>query len=54
MSYKIIVARYNENIEWLHSEMTNYIIYNKGNKLNIENEICLENINISKNDWKKN
>lgn len=44
MSYKIIVARYNENIEWLNSELSNCIIYNKGNKLNIENEICLENI----------
>ena len=28
MSYKIIVARYNENIEWLNSEMSNCIIYN--------------------------
>ena len=44
MSYKIIVARYNENIEWLNSEMKNCIIYNKGNKLNIENEVILENI----------
>jgi hypothetical protein len=44
MSYKIIVARYNENIEWLNSEMSNCIIYNKGNKLHIENEINLENV----------
>ena len=44
MSYKIIVARYNENIEWLNSEMENCIIYNKGNKLYIENEVILENI----------
>ena len=44
MSYKIIVARYNENIEWLKSEMSNCIIYNKGNKLNIYNEILLENL----------
>jgi hypothetical protein len=44
MSYKIIVARYNENIEWLNSEMSNCIIYNKGNKLNINNEILLENL----------
>lgn len=43
MSYKIIVARYNENIEWLNSEQENCIIYNKGNKLNIKNEIILEN-----------
>jgi len=44
MSYKIVVARYNENIEWLKSEMSNCIIYNKGNKLNICNEILLENV----------
>ncbi len=44
MSYKIVVARYNENIEWLNSEMSNCIIYNKGNKLNINNEILLENV----------
>ena len=44
MSYKIIVARYNENIEWLNSEMSNCIIYNKGDKLGINNEIFLENV----------
>jgi hypothetical protein len=44
MSYKIIVARYNEDIEWLKSEMSNCIIYNKGNKLNIDNEILLNNV----------
>ena len=44
MSYKIVVARYNENINWLNSEMENCIIYNKGNKLNIGNEILLKNI----------
>jgi hypothetical protein len=44
MSYKIIVARYNENIEWLNSEMSNCIIYNKGDKLDINNEIFLENV----------
>jgi hypothetical protein len=44
MSYKIIVARYNENIEWLKSEMSNCIVYNKGNKLQMENEIILENL----------
>jgi len=44
MSYKIIVARYNENIKWLTSEMKNCIIYNKGNPLNIHNEILLENV----------
>jgi hypothetical protein len=44
MSYKIIVSRYNENIDWLKGEIKNCIIYNKGDKLNIENEIMLENI----------
>jgi hypothetical protein len=44
MSYKIIVARYNENIDWLNCEISNCIIYNKGDKLDIENEICLENV----------
>ena len=44
MSYKIIVARYNESIEWLNSELSNCIIYNKGEKLNIDNEILLNNV----------
>jgi hypothetical protein len=44
MSYKIIVARYNENIDWLKDEMQNCIIFNKGETLHIENEIHLENI----------
>jgi hypothetical protein len=44
MSYKIIVARYNENIDWLNSEISNCIIYNKGDKLDINNEIFLENV----------
>ena len=44
MSYKIIVARYNENIRWLETELDNCIIYNKGEKLNIKNEIALKNV----------
>jgi hypothetical protein len=44
MSYKIIVSRYNEDIEWLKDEIDNCIIYNKGKKLNIKNEILLENV----------
>lgn len=44
MSYKIIVARYNECIKWLENEMDNCIIYNKGIKLNIDNEVMLENV----------
>lgn len=44
MSYKIIVARYNENIEWLNSEISNCIIYNKGDKSGTDNEMFLENV----------
>lgn len=44
MSYKIVVARYDEDVNWLNSELKNCIIYNKGEKLNIENEIILDNI----------
>ena len=47
MSYKIVVARYNEDVHWLGSEIQNCIIYNKGDKLNIRNignEIILENV----------
>jgi hypothetical protein len=44
MSYKIIVARYNENLDWLRSEKQNCIIYNKGQKLGIDNEIMIPNI----------
>jgi hypothetical protein len=44
MSYKIIVARYNEPIDWLKSEMSNCVIVNKGEPLQIENEILLNNV----------
>ena len=44
MSYKIIVSRYNENIDWLSPEMHNCIIYNKGDSLGISNEIMLPNV----------
>lgn len=43
MSYKIIVARYNENIEWLKNEMENVVVFNKGEPLCIDNEIIVEN-----------
>lgn len=43
ISTKIIVARYNENIEWT-KKFKNLIIYNKGNKLEEYNEILLKNI----------
>jgi len=32
-NYKIVVARYNENIDWLYPLKENIIIYNKGNSL---------------------
>jgi hypothetical protein len=44
MSYKIIVARFNENIAWLNSETDNCIIYNKGDILNTVNEVPLPNM----------
>jgi len=44
MSYKIIVARYNENIDWLNEIMDDCLIYNKGVALNIKNEIMLPNM----------
>lgn len=43
-SYKIIVCRYNEDISWLDSEVKNCVIYNKGDKLNISNEILAPNV----------
>ena len=42
MSYKIVVARYNENVDWITDD--NKIIYNKGSKLNLENEILIKNV----------
>jgi hypothetical protein len=44
MSYKIVVARYHENIDWLKSEMPNCILYNKGKPLHLENEIRIPNV----------
>ena len=44
MSFCIIVARYNENVEW-SKQFPNVIIYNKGNKLDDNyNEILLNNV----------
>jgi len=36
MSFCIIVARYNENVEWT-KQFSNVIIYNKGSKLDNDN-----------------
>jgi len=44
MSYKIIVARYNESLDWVnYMNKSNIVIYNKGNN-NIENAIKRPNI----------
>ena len=44
MSFCIIVARYNEKVEWT-KQFPNVIIYNKGSKLdNNYNEVFLENV----------
>lgn len=44
MSYKTVVARYNEDIDWLKRDMSNCIIYNKGEPLHLDNEIMLNNV----------
>lgn len=44
MSYKIVVARFNENIEWLKRDLSNCVIYNKGKPLHLDNEISLKNV----------
>ena len=44
MKICIVVARYNENVEWTR-QFKNVIIYNKGEPLNDGyNEICLDNV----------
>jgi hypothetical protein len=44
MNFCIVVARYNEDIEWC-KQFPNVIVYNKGNKLNNGyNEILLSNV----------
>lgn len=42
--YKIVVARYNEDVRWLLPLINNCIIYNKGKRLNIKNEVFLHNV----------
>jgi len=44
MSYKIVVARCYENVDWLIYDSDNTIIYNKGDKLDLPNEVHLENV----------
>ena len=40
---KIIIARYNENIDW-SKQFNNVIIYNKGHALNLHNEKIVNNV----------
>ena len=42
--YKIVVARFNEDIRWLTPVIKHCIVYNKGTPLNLDNEIMLKNI----------
>ena len=46
MSYQIVVARYNENIDWLRPIQEQCIFYNKGKELlqEVDSQICLENV----------
>ena len=44
MKTKYIVARYNESIDWLNFAMDKRVIFNKGEKLNIPNEILVPNV----------
>jgi hypothetical protein len=44
MSFHVVVARYNENIDWLDDLSSNCVIYNKGERLNRRNEILIKNV----------
>jgi len=44
MKTKYIIARYNENIKWTNFAKEKCIIYNKGDKLGIVNEILVPNV----------
>lgn len=44
MSFSIVVARYNEDVQWT-KQFKNVIIYNKGKNLdNVYNQIPLNNV----------
>tara|TARA_Y100000389_G_scaffold196763_1_gene230223 strand:- start:3572 stop:4255 length:684 start_codon:yes stop_codon:yes gene_type:complete len=53
INYKIIVCRYNECINWLYNDLSNCFIYNTGPKLNISNEINIENVGREANVYLK-
>jgi len=44
MKYKIVVARFNEDIEWLKPVISDCIIYNKGGAVGLPNEISIPNV----------
>lgn len=44
MSYLIVVARYNESIDWLLPQLDRCIICNKGIPLTIKNQVILPNL----------
>lgn len=44
MSMKIVVARYNEDIEWTKPFREDVLIINKGEPLHLDNEILMENV----------
>jgi hypothetical protein len=44
MSIQYCVARYNEDISWIAHDSANVLIYNKGARLNVPNELMLPNV----------
>ena len=44
MTVQYVIARYNENIDWLKDDDKDILIYNKGKSLNLKNEIMLDNV----------
>lgn len=48
---ELIVARYNEDIDWLDDVKIPYIIYNKGKSVNNPNSITLPNIGREAHTW---
>jgi hypothetical protein len=44
LSYKFIIARYQEDINWLSTLINDVVIINKGQPLNLPNEVLLPNV----------
>lgn len=48
-TYKIIIARYNEDVSWINSlKKENVIIYNKGEEMDLPDYKCIPRINIGR------